>query len=30
MQANARALGTKIQQEDGLAEAVKWVERWLT
>jgi sterol 3beta-glucosyltransferase len=29
MQANARALGEKIQQEDGLAEAVKWVERFL-
>lgn len=29
MRANARALGEKIQQEDGLAEAVKWVERWL-
>lgn len=30
MRANARALGEKIQQEDGLAEAVKWVERFLT
>ena len=30
MQANARALGEKIQQEDGLAEAVKWTERFLT
>lgn len=29
MQANARALGEKIRAEDGLAEAVKWVERWL-
>ncbi|MCL4248656.1 MAG: glycosyltransferase [Anaerolineae bacterium] len=28
--ANARALGEKIQQEDGLAEAVKWVERFLS
>lgn len=30
LQANARALGEKIQQEDGLAEAVKWVERFLS
>lgn len=29
IQANARALGEKIWQEDGLAEAVKWVERFL-
>lgn len=26
---NARVLGEKIQQEDGLASAVKWVERFL-
>jgi sterol 3beta-glucosyltransferase len=30
MQANAQALGEKIQREDGLAEAVKWVERFLS
>lgn len=30
IQANAQALGEKIQQEDGLAEAVKWVERFLS
>lgn len=30
MQENARALGEKIRAEDGLAEAVKWVERFLT
>jgi UDP:flavonoid glycosyltransferase YjiC (YdhE family) len=30
MQANARSLGEKIQQEDSLTEAVKWVERFLT
>ena len=30
IQTNARALGEKIRAEDGLAEAVKWVERFLT
>lgn len=29
IQANARVLGEKIQQEDSLAEAVKWTERFL-
>jgi UDP:flavonoid glycosyltransferase YjiC (YdhE family) len=29
LEANARALGKKIQAEDGLAEAVKWVEHFL-
>ncbi len=29
MQANARALSEKIRAEDGLAETVKWVERFL-
>jgi len=29
MQENARALGEKIQQEDGLGEAVTWVEQFL-
>jgi UDP:flavonoid glycosyltransferase YjiC (YdhE family) len=29
LQANARALGEKICAEDGLAEAIKWVERFL-
>lgn len=30
LQANARALGEKIQQEDGLAEAAKWVEYFIS
>ncbi len=30
MQANARTIGEKIRAEDGLAEAVKWVERFLS
>lgn len=30
IQANVRALGEKIRAEDGLAEAVKWVERFLS
>ncbi len=30
MQANARSLGEKIRQEDGVGETVKWVERNLT
>lgn len=29
MRANARALGEKIQQEDGLQENVKWAQRFL-
>lgn len=29
IQANARALGEKIQQEDGLTEAMQWMERFL-
>ena len=29
IQANARVLGEKIQQEDGLAEAFRWMERFL-
>jgi len=29
MRENARILGEKIQQEDGVAEAVKWIERFL-
>jgi UDP:flavonoid glycosyltransferase YjiC (YdhE family) len=29
MRENARALSEKIQQEDGLATAVKWVEHYL-
>ena len=29
MRENARSLSAKIQQEDGLAEAVKWVEHYL-
>ena len=30
MRQKARALGKKIEQEDGLAEAVKWVEHFMT
>lgn len=30
MQVNARALGEKISAEDGLEEAIKWVERFLS
>ncbi|MBW4436338.1 MAG: glycosyltransferase [Pleurocapsa minor GSE-CHR-MK-17-07R] len=30
MQTNAKALGEKIRQEDGLGETVKWVERFLS
>ena len=29
MRANARALGEKVHAEDGLAESVRWVERFL-
>ena len=29
MREKARALGEKIQQEDGVAEAVKWMEHYL-
>jgi UDP:flavonoid glycosyltransferase YjiC (YdhE family) len=29
LRANARTIGEKVRAEDGLAEAVKWVERWL-
>lgn len=30
MQANAKALGEKIRQEDSLGETMKWVERFLS
>lgn len=29
IQQNAHMLGEKIRQEDGLAEAVKWIQRYL-
>jgi hypothetical protein len=29
LQANTRTLGEKIQQEDRLAEVVKWLDRFL-